>query len=341
MTERASKMCVSPPDVREFGKQLGELFNPQAKDPRDEALVTTGHLIRGRSELYSLRPGLRLITIDMDIQCNVEVNVETACSGMFVALALDGRCRSAVRNPGGRDKVWEFRPDRKFLGTFQPDRTAWTICGNGAHRFVELQMDADVSSKIISEFREAVPGRLHPALIQLGNPPEFIPQPLTPELMLVAHQVLDCPLEGSARRFFMEGKALEILALQLGAFSSMSLRETATPNRVERERLEEARKILNAEYSDPPTLLALARRVGLNDFKLKRGFKAIYQTTVFGYVRRLRMAKSLAMLQTGDMNVSEIASAMGYSCFGHFSRAFRKQFGITPSDVRKKRRTGK
>ncbi len=259
MTERALKMHVPPHDVREFSKQLGALFSPSGKDPRDDVLVTTGLLISGRSEFYSLRPGLRLISIDMNIHRNVELNVETTCSGMFFALALDGRCRSTVQKPGGRDDMWEFSPDRKVLGTFQPDRTLWTICGSGSHRFVELQMAADTLLEIVSEFCETVPGCLYPVLTHLGDPPKFIPQALTPELMLIAHQVLNCPLAGPARRLFMEGKALEILALQLGALSSSSLRKTTVANRAERERLEEARRILDTEYSDPPSLLDLAR----------------------------------------------------------------------------------
>lgn len=335
--KRASKMWGPSPDEEEFGKKLGALFNPVETNAPELVLVTKGPLISGRSEAYALRPGMRLITIDMAIHRDVDVRIETACSGMFVAPALDGRCRSTVRRPGGRQELWEFRRDRIVIGTFQPDSTAWTVCGSGSHRFVELQIVAETASEIVSEFREAVPGRLHPLLTRLGDPPEFISQALTPDLMLIAHQVLNCPLQGPARRLFMEGKVLEILALQLGSLSSSSPRETSVPNRAERERLEEARRILDTEYSDPPSLVALARRVGLNDFKLKRGFRVLFQTTVFAYVRRLRMEKALAMLQAGEMNVSEVASAMGYTCFSHFAIAFRKRFGIAPSDVKKAR----
>ncbi len=56
---------------------------------------------------------------------------------------------------------------------------------------------------------------------------------------------------------------------------------------------------------------------------------------MFGYIHELRMEKALAMLQTGEMNVSEVASAAGYTCFGHFSVAFRKRFGMSPGAVKK------
>jgi AraC-like DNA-binding protein len=75
--------------------------------------------------------------------------------------------------------------------------------------------------------------------------------------------------------------------------------------------------------------------VGLNDFKLKRGFRQVFDTTVFGYVRALRMEKARALLELGRLNVTQVASATGYSCFGHFSAAFKKRFGILPSDFKK------
>ncbi len=65
-------------------------------------------------------------------------------------------------------------------------------------------------------------------------------------------------------------------------------------------------------------------------FKLKRGFRTLFETTVFGYVRRVRMEKALAMLQIGPFNVSEVATAAGYTCLGHFSVAFRNGSASLP-----------
>lgn len=337
MTKRASTMRIGLPDVQHFGKRLGALFSPLATDLPKVALETEGPFISGRSEMSSLRPGLRLITIDMDIRSDVELDVVTTCPGMFIALALDGRCRSEVRRRSGRDDSWEFLPGRNVVGTFEPDNTPWKICGGGIHRFVELQMAADTASQLIAEFREAAPGPLHPVITRLGDPPEFIPQALTPEMTIVAHQVLNCRLEGTARRLFMESKALEILALQMSTLTSPGSRQIVRPSKAERDRLEEARRILEQEYDDPPSLVALARRVGLNDFKLKRGFRAIFATTVYGYVRKVRMERAWSMLETGTLNVGEVATATGYTCFGHFSTAFRKQFGMAPREVKRAR----
>ena len=132
----------------------------------------------------------------------------------------------------------------------------------------------------------------------------------------------------------MEGKALEMLAYELDEFSCDQKENTTPLNIIEMVRLDEARKIVEYEFVDPPTLFELARRVGLNDFKLKRGFREAFGTTVFEYIRKLRMDKARELLEQGRLTVTEVALATGYSHFGHFSSAFKKSFGILPSHYR-------
>lgn len=53
------------------------------------------------------------------------------------------------------------------------------------------------------------------------------------------------------------------------------------------------------------TLIELSRLIGLNDYKLKKGFKEMFGTTVFGYLREKRLEKAFHLLQEGTMNVTE------------------------------------
>jgi len=337
MMECASKMLVTPDNAKEVREQLGELYSPLEKDEREVSLVTEGPLIRGRFELHALRPGLRLFAADMHVGRDSELNIKSEYPGVMLSVVLGGRRGCTVHRPSGGYDLWEFLPGRSVIGAFQPGRASCTVYGEDSHRVVDLQISFGTASQFISQYRELVP-RSTPFLpAKFDGPSRHIHQALSPELTVIAYQVLNCPFDGPARRLFMESKALEILAIQLGMLSSSTLRTTAVSNKAERERLEEARRILDTEYPDPPSLLALARRVGLNDFKLKRGFRALFGTTVFGYIRRIRMENALAMLQIGALNVSEVATAMGYTCFGHFSVAFRKQYGIAPSDVKRVR----
>ncbi len=98
------------------------------------------------------------------------------------------------------------------------------------------------------------------------------------------------------------------------------------------QKVKQARDILVSKMENPPTLLELAHQVGMNDFKLKQGFKAVYQQTAFGFLTEYRMEQAKAMLADGNHKVIHVANEVGYRNHGHFSAAFRKHFGQSPRD---------
>jgi len=82
--------------------------------------------------------------------------------------------------------------------------------------------------------------------------------------------------------------------------------------------------------SEPPTLQALAKEVGLPTHYLKDGFKQIYGDTVFNFLWEYKMEYARRKLDTKKYNVSEVAYEVGYSTPSHFIAAFKKKFLITP-----------
>jgi AraC-like DNA-binding protein len=338
MKKLASTMFVTPSNAEEFSTRIGALFGPLEKDVDEVSLAAEGPLVNGKLEVHPVRPGMRLFTMNVDARHGVDVEIEPASAGVIFSLVLDGSSGYTVQRPTGRhDDPWEFLPGRNIVGTFQRDKSRWSVSGGDSHRLVELHIASGRAAHFVSEYRTSNPGSFPSILGETNAFPSHIHRGLTPELRIIGRQILNCPLQGPARRLFMESKALEILALQLDYLSSSNHAETSIRTKDDRDRLEEARRILDSEFVDPPSLSALARRVGLNDFKLKRGFRELYQTTVFGYVRMLKMEAACSMLQAGELNVSEVAAATGYTCFGHFAAAFRKRFGVAPREFKKAR----
>lgn len=61
-------------------------------------------------------------------------------------------------------------------------------------------------------------------------------------------------------------------------------------------------------------LTTLVKNQGFgNGFQKKRGFRDLFSTTVYGYIRKLRTKRALTLLQTSDCNLTEAAMASGYS----------------------------
>lgn len=75
--------------------------------------------------------------------------------------------------------------------------------------------------------------------------------------------------------------------------------------------------------------------VGTNELKLKQGFRALFGTTVFGYLRRHRMERARQLLLHREVSVTEAAGLVGYACPSRFAAAFRRQFGTRPSALRR------
>ena len=88
------------------------------------------------------------------------------------------------------------------------------------------------------------------------------------------------------------------------------------------------------EYDDPPSISDLARRVGLNECKLKSGFRTHFKTTVFSIVLECRMDEAIRLLRNSDLGIAQIGYRVGYGSGTAFTRAFRRIVGCTPKAVR-------
>lgn len=93
--------------------------------------------------------------------------------------------------------------------------------------------------------------------------------------------------------------------------------------------------MLNLRLHNPPTIIALSKLIGINEYKLKKGFKELFGTTIFGYIHQNRMTLAKSLLLDTTKSVKEVAYQIGYSSPQHFSNAFKKEFGVTPNSIRK------
>lgn len=153
----------------------------------------------------------------------------------------------------------------------------------------------------------------------------------------IIDEILGCPYQGHARRLFLEGKTYELLALRLREIEpAAQAQNRAALSQWDIQAIREAKRLLDASLHNPPTLMRLARLVGINDFKLKLGFKQVYETTVFGYIRQERMRIARNLLERGQCDVSQASCAVGYESLSSFARQFKKTYGYSPGECKPK-----
>ncbi len=163
---------------------------------------------------------------------------------------------------------------------------------------------------------------------------------LSPVMATAVHRLLNCPYTGPLGQIYQEGQAIELIAHKLAQIQTSTSTEPGS-NQLRLDdiaRVYRARKILIRDLENPPRLFDLARAAGTSHTQLNRGFKRIHGTTVFGYLRKMRLEKAKELLERGRMNVTEAAVAVGYNSLSSFSRAFSAQFGFKPVHCRKKDR---
>lgn len=153
----------------------------------------------------------------------------------------------------------------------------------------------------------------------------------------VLEQMVHHNYEGVLKNIFLQSKSLELLL-----FSSDQFIQNDTEERYgcrfltqmeDRSKIEKARTILLEQLDAPITIRELARKVAMNECYLKKGFKAMYGTTIYDYFQKERMEKARGLLYEKGMSVSEVAMMMGYSCISHFSTAFKKHTGLKPCEL--------
>lgn len=160
---------------------------------------------------------------------------------------------------------------------------------------------------------------------------------ITSAMRMAAQQIINCPYQGLTKRLFLESKAIELIAYYINEITQkLEISENYYKKLKEDDiaRVHYAKEILLNNFQNPPSLFNLAKQVGLNDYKLKIGFRQCFNTTAFGCLYEYRMEQARELLKVNTLNVTEVAHAVGYASETSFSAAFRKKFGVPPSVYR-------
>jgi len=149
----------------------------------------------------------------------------------------------------------------------------------------------------------------------------------------VIREMLACPYQQELQDLFLLSKSIELLVLQADLYQQ-NQRKLFIKTAKDRDKLVEAKELLTSRMENPPTIIELSKLTGINEYKLKRGFKELFGTTIFGYIHKTRMTLAKKLLLETDKSAKEIAYEAGYNSPQHFSTAFKKEYGVSPNSMR-------
>ena len=137
--------------------------------------------------------------------------------------------------------------------------------------------------------------------------------------------------QGAARELAFEARALEMAALALSWLSGRPS-QSGVPLLNERYAFA-ARELLESRLDHPPSLVELAREVGINVRSLTNVFRTCFGTSIAAYVTARRLDLAAVLMEQG-MSPTAAAHRVGYTP-SHLSNAFHRRYGIRPQDIRR------
>lgn len=229
--------------------------------------------------------------------------------------------------------------DHVLYGSGIAPLEGYSLPGGKRIRSVNVHIAPEHLHSFLADPAGSLPNSLS-HLVRSSNDPYYTRSgTTTPAMNVVLQQLWTCSYQGIMQRLYLESKVWELMALLIE--QEIALQDGALARYAEGiaypalkaedvDRIYQAREILRAHLDQPPSLLELARQVGLNDYALKRGFRQVFKTTAFGCLHQLRLERARQLLTETDMTIADVSYAVGFANRGYFAASFRKQFGVNP-----------
>lgn len=279
--------------------------------------------------------GIRIDYTDLKHKEPVEMEVEQAEALLAICFELEGHKRYIPKNGivletlNGRYSFFYLK-DLNGLLSFFPEK--------GRRRCLEIELSVPFLKgvlngdlTILGEFGKKIERNENTVLINNAT--------INLQMRRILTEILSPTqeLSGILRNISINSQIYNLISCIIQQVKEIALFGivNSTLSMDDIDRIHRAREIIINNMDNYYSLIDLSRAVGINDFKLKKGFKEIFGTTVFQYLFEERMERAKTFLLDDHLCISEIASIVGYRNSSHFTNAFKKKFGYTPSDLRK------
>ena len=157
-------------------------------------------------------------------------------------------------------------------------------------------------------------------------------RPMEKAVIRAANDIGQAHLMGRNAYRYMESKIIDCFS---GFLDPDSLSpESGYTSLLLRDKMHDAKDLILSHYQDMPSLHDLAAMVGTNECTLKKAFKQEFGTTVFQYLFDYRMDLAIRYLLDTSLPIAEVGARLGYDYPSHFCTAFKRKYGMSPTEFR-------
>jgi AraC family transcriptional regulator, transcriptional activator of the genes for pyochelin and ferripyochelin receptors len=161
-------------------------------------------------------------------------------------------------------------------------------------------------------------------------------QTVSPEMLPLINDLRSFSYKGTMPKLYLRVKVAELLRLSVENIATPRTKAPIDLRPSDIQKIHLVKEHLLKNLYNPGTLSEIAHIVGLNECKLKYGFKYIFGNTVFGFVYAERLNAARVMILESGLPMKSIAQSSGYRNVSNFATAFRKAFGYSPGSLKRK-----
>ncbi|WP_156839834.1 helix-turn-helix transcriptional regulator [Novosphingobium aquimarinum] len=276
----------------------------------------------------TIRPGFSLVLNDTRHDAE-QIYRHRCADALKFHVKLDGA--SIVGNDQGLKS--DVRKDQLSYLVLPPHSMKVERVGGMTHeRSITLICEREFLRAMFEETRGTLPEGIGDFIA--GRSPRFEHRgaPLPAKLRRMAEELLDQP-EGALGDLMIEAKAIELLCHAFTEVCDIPRNADGISARAQR-RVGDLVAILDSEGANSQSVGELCRMLAWNETQMMESFKKVTGFTISGYRHRLRMDEALRRLRTSDASITEVAFDAGYEHSSNFATAFKRTFGVSPTEAR-------
>lgn len=293
----------------------------------EQRLTIPSHIGKGSVTRTRIRPGMEIMLTDITFEQDMRLQIQESCQLFELSYCVSGEINCEWNGKSSHTS------SQTGNVTFLEDVKVYEEKKAGIrNQLLEIRLTPEELlhyAEDLTEKQQMETWLRH----YRGNIDRY---PETPAIQRCVSEMIHCTHQGTMKRLYLESKALEFIAIFGESDGYGSVGGSMMLRREDITKLQQTHELVQNHFEQPFSIRELAMRVGMNEFKLKKGFRELFGMTIFELVRKKRMEKALWYLEVTRLNVAETAASVGYSNASNFTTAFRKYYGCNPSEYVKR-----
>ncbi|MFD2598244.1 helix-turn-helix domain-containing protein [Sphingobacterium corticis] len=161
---------------------------------------------------------------------------------------------------------------------------------------------------------------------------------ITPEIAQLLSELKNAELDDVSKEYFMKGKIFLLLGMLFQIVHAQypnKPKDDVVLRADEEQKLQNIASFIAGNLDKFYTIENLSKEFGINEFKLKKGFKHLFHMGIFEYATNLKMQEAKQLIAENKYTFKEIAFQLGYAAPSSFSVSFKRITNFSPAHYRK------